>query len=198
MNSPLENRKVRLRGLGGQAARGVPCASASAPRGLPNQIRNGHKAARLKAEILAIGGIEDHVHVLLKLPATVAIATLVKQLKGSSSHLANHEVLPRGLKWQGGYSASSVSRRALHIVRDYVQRQEEHHRDGTIFSGCGALTGSRENADPHRSPGSGRAGSEDAACSRAAESAKADFANFQRRIHSLRVDAATGSRMIPR
>ncbi|HEY0015371.1 MAG TPA: transposase [Longimicrobium sp.] len=86
-----------------------------------------------QAEIIAIGGIEDHVHVLLRLPATVAIATLVKQLKGSSSHLANHEVLPRGFKWQGGYSASSVSRRVLPIVRNYVLRQEEHHRDGTIY-----------------------------------------------------------------
>ena len=72
------------------------------------------------------------MHVLLRLPATVTIATLVKQLKGSSSHLANHEILPRGFKWQGGYSASSVSRRALPRVRDYILNQEEHHRDGTI------------------------------------------------------------------
>jgi putative transposase len=91
------------------------------------------EAARLKADIVEIGGIEDHVHVLLRLPATVSIATLVKQLKGSSSHLVNHEVLPRSFKWQGGYSASSVSKRAVPRVRDYLLRQEEHHRDGTIF-----------------------------------------------------------------
>jgi REP element-mobilizing transposase RayT len=91
------------------------------------------EAARLKAEIIEIGGIEDHVHVLLKLPATVSIATMVKQVKGSSSHLANHEVLPYGVKWQGGCSASSVSRRAVPRVRDYVLRQEEHHRDGNTF-----------------------------------------------------------------
>jgi REP element-mobilizing transposase RayT len=91
------------------------------------------EAARLKSEIIEIGGIEDHVHVLLRLPATVSIATLVKQLKGSSSHLANHEVLPRGFKWQGGYSASSVSRRAVPRVREYLRRQEEHHRDGTTY-----------------------------------------------------------------
>ncbi|WP_420127045.1 IS200/IS605 family transposase [Longimicrobium sp.] len=91
------------------------------------------EAARLKAEIIEIGGIEDHVHVLLRLPATVSIATLVKQLKGSSSHLANHEVLPCGFKWQGGYSASSVSRRAVPRVQEYLRRQEEHHRDGTIY-----------------------------------------------------------------
>jgi putative transposase len=94
------------------------------------------EASRLKAEMIAIGGIEDHVHVLLRLPATISIADLVKQLKGSSSHLANHEVLPRGFKWQGGYSASSVSRRAVPKVQDYVLRQEEHHRDGNTFPGA--------------------------------------------------------------
>jgi putative transposase len=91
------------------------------------------EGARVKAEIIALGGIEDHVHVLLRLPATISIADLVKQLKGSSSHLANHEVLPRGFKWQGGYSASSISPRYVHRVRDYVLRQEEHHRDGNTF-----------------------------------------------------------------
>jgi REP element-mobilizing transposase RayT len=91
------------------------------------------EAARLKSEIISIGGIEDHVHVLLKLPATVSIADLVKQLKGSSSHLVNHEVLPRSFKWQGGYNARSVSRRVVPIVRNYILNQEEHHRGGTTF-----------------------------------------------------------------
>ncbi len=90
------------------------------------------EGARARAEIIAIGGVEDHVHVLLRLPATRSIADLVKQLKGSSSHLANHEVLPRGFKWQGGYSASSVSPHYVRRVRDYVLNQEEHHRAGTI------------------------------------------------------------------
>jgi putative transposase len=94
------------------------------------------EAARLKAEIIAIGGIEDHVHVLLRLPATISIAELVKQLKGSSSHLANHEVLPRGFKWQGRFSAGSVSRRLVPTVRNYVLRQEDHHRDGTTHPGA--------------------------------------------------------------
>ncbi|HEX6911880.1 MAG TPA: transposase [Longimicrobium sp.] len=92
--------------------------------------------AHLKAEIIALGGIEDHVHVLLRLPATISVAHLVKQMKGSSSHLANHRLLPRGFKWQGGYAASSVSRRALPVVRDYIQRQEEHHREKTTFAGA--------------------------------------------------------------
>ncbi|HEX6038633.1 IS200/IS605 family transposase [Longimicrobium sp.] len=95
-----------------------------------------HEAARLKVEVVEIGGIEDHVHVLVRFPATISISDLVKQLKGSSSHLANHEVLPRGFKWQGGYGASSVSPRHVNRVRRYVLDQERHHREGTIFVGA--------------------------------------------------------------
>jgi putative transposase len=89
------------------------------------------ECGRLRADLIAIGGVEDHVHVLLRLPATVSISALVKQMKGSTSHLANRVLLPRGFKWQGGYAAFSVSRRAVPRVRDYVLRQEEHHRGGT-------------------------------------------------------------------
>ncbi len=40
-------------------------------------------------EVVAINGIEDHVHLLVTLPTTVDIATVVKQAKGVSSHAAN-------------------------------------------------------------------------------------------------------------
>ncbi len=99
-------------------------------------LRMRAECAKAKAEVIAIGGIEDHVHVLLRLPATICIADLVKQMKGTSSHLTNHRILPHGFKWQGGYSASSVSPRYVHRVRDYVLRQEEHHRKGTIYPGA--------------------------------------------------------------
>ena len=93
-----------------------------------------HEAARLRAEVIEIGGIEDHVHVLVRLPATISISNLVKHLKGASSHLANHEVLPAGFKWQGGYGATSISPRHLQRVRRYVLDQERHHRDGTTYA----------------------------------------------------------------
>jgi len=51
MNSPLEHRKVRLRGLGGPAACGVPGTGASAPTRLPDQILNGHNSPLEKREI---------------------------------------------------------------------------------------------------------------------------------------------------
>jgi putative transposase len=88
---------------------------------------------RMRVEVVAIGGVDDHVHLLVRLPASVAIATLVKQLKGSSSHLMNYGIeKPLGFRWQGGYGAFSVSRKLVPVVRDYILNQEEHHRLGTV------------------------------------------------------------------
>ena len=92
------------------------------------------ECSRLGAQLVAVGGIKDHVHLLVRLPSTVCVSAAVKQLKGSSSHFVNHEVLeaPR-FRWQGSYGAFSVSERALPRVRDYILRQEDHHRAGKVY-----------------------------------------------------------------
>ncbi|HEX5726214.1 MAG TPA: IS200/IS605 family transposase [Longimicrobiaceae bacterium] len=90
------------------------------------------ECSRLGADVIAIGGIEDHVHLLARIPTTVSIAGLVKQLKGSSSHLVSHR-LGETFKWQGGYGAFTVSKSNVPRVRSYVLRQEEHHRHGTLY-----------------------------------------------------------------
>jgi len=87
---------------------------------------------KLKAQLIAIGGMSDHVHVLVRLPTTVAIATLVKQLKGSSSHLVNHELSVEGtFRWQEAYGAFTVSKSVGPTVRAYIRNQAEHHTQGT-------------------------------------------------------------------
>ncbi|MGH7463099.1 MAG: IS200/IS605 family transposase, partial [Longimicrobiales bacterium] len=64
------------------------------------------KCHELKCEMIAIGGDMDHVHVLVRFPTTLAVATLLKEVKGSSSHLMTHEVTPNEFfKWQGAYGA---------------------------------------------------------------------------------------------
>jgi putative transposase len=50
----------------------------------------GAACAEMGAEVVALGGIEDHVHLLVHLPATVAVADLAKRVKGASSHLVTH------------------------------------------------------------------------------------------------------------
>ena len=88
----------------------------------------------LGAEVLALGGVEDHVHMVVRMPATLAVADLVKRLKGASSHLATHEIAPDDFfKWQGGYAAFTASIRLLPALCDYVRRQKEHHQAGTLI-----------------------------------------------------------------
>ncbi|HEX6799152.1 MAG TPA: IS200/IS605 family transposase [Ktedonobacterales bacterium] len=53
----------------------------------------GAKCTELGAEVIALGGIEDHVHLLVHMPSTTSIAQFVGQVKGASAHLITHEVL---------------------------------------------------------------------------------------------------------
>lgn len=75
-----------------------------------------------------IGGVEDHVHLLLKLKPTHTVADFVRVLKANSSRWINEERLTEErFAWQEGYSIFSVSQSQFETVRQYLQRQEEHH-----------------------------------------------------------------------
>ena len=80
--------------------------------------------------VIANGGIEDHVHLLIQLPATLALAKAVQPLKSNSSKWMNE----RGVKfdWQKGYGAFSVSKSIVPAVVRYIERQEMHHRKITF------------------------------------------------------------------
>jgi REP element-mobilizing transposase RayT len=78
---------------------------------------------------LQIGGIEDHVHLLLGAPTVLAPAKIAQLLKGGSSAWI-HETLPhmKGFGWQDGYGAFTVSKSNVPTVAEYIQGQREHHR----------------------------------------------------------------------
>ncbi|HEY6563154.1 MAG TPA: IS200/IS605 family transposase, partial [Pirellulaceae bacterium] len=83
-----------------------------------------HKATLLKA-----GGIEDHVHLLLRIHPEFAIAKTVQLLKANSSRWINEErKLPGKFEWQRGYGACSVSQSLSQTVKEYIANQREHHR----------------------------------------------------------------------
>lgn len=88
------------------------------------------KCEALHCKVIAVNGVADHVHVLTYIPATITIADLVQHIKGSTSHLMNHEIAPeRRFKWQGAYGAFSVSKMMTDKVATYVRNQKQHHRD---------------------------------------------------------------------
>ena len=92
------------------------------------------ECAKLKAELVEVGGIEDHVHVIARFPPALCIADLLKQIKGASSHLITHRITGgESFKWQGAYAAFTVSERELPRIRAYVRNQKEHHRSGALL-----------------------------------------------------------------
>ena len=82
---------------------------------------------RMKA--LSIGGVEDHVHILLSLPSTIAVAKAIQLIKGGSSKWI-HENFPkhRNFSWQEGYGAFSIGISQVATTNRYIAGQEEHHR----------------------------------------------------------------------
>ena len=91
------------------------------------------RCRELYAEPFAIGGMPDHVHLLVRLPTTLAVAELVKEVKGTSSHLVTHEVVPgEFFKWQGAYGAFTVSKQQVPAVRNYIEHQQQHHASHTV------------------------------------------------------------------
>ena len=91
------------------------------------------ECTRLRVDLLAIGGIEDHVHLLVRTPPSISVSYLVQQLKGVSSHMANHAI-PKdfAFKWQGAYGAFAVSKRLVPQACDYIVNQEQRHRAGQV------------------------------------------------------------------
>jgi REP element-mobilizing transposase RayT len=84
---------------------------------------------------IAMGGVEDHVHVLVRIPPEISPSELVRQLKGVSSHLVNAEINPDGVfKWQGGYGAFSMSSDQVARVRWYIENQPSHHQNKTVIN----------------------------------------------------------------
>ena len=86
-----------------------------------------------ESSAIIVGGIEDHVHVLLRLSRTCTVAHLVEIVKKRSSKwIKTKGDKYRLFQWQTGYGVFSVSRSNLDAVRRYIQDQEEHHERRTF------------------------------------------------------------------
>ncbi len=75
-----------------------------------------------------VGGVIDHVHVLLALKSTHCLADVVRELKKASSAWVHEEIGDRTFRRQDGYAAFTVSATVRVAVRKYISNQEEHHR----------------------------------------------------------------------
>jgi len=77
---------------------------------------------------LAINGMPDHVHLVLKCKPTIAFSDLVRVIKGSSSKWVNeHYDVGGRFSWQEGYGGFSISESQLQKTINYVKNQDQHH-----------------------------------------------------------------------
>jgi putative transposase len=96
----------------------------------------GTKCVDLRCPPRAIGGTTDHVHLLARLHPSIAVAHLVAEVKGFSSHAVTYGLATGShFRWQKGYGAFSVSRDDLPAVESYVRNQKRHHEIQAIEPG---------------------------------------------------------------
>ena len=90
-------------------------------------------ASNLHGHALRIGGYIDHAHLLLRIPAKIAVADFVRQLKANTSkHINEEKDSLLKFHWQDGYGAFTLSRSKEDAVVAYIDRQMEHHLDRTF------------------------------------------------------------------
>jgi REP element-mobilizing transposase RayT len=78
---------------------------------------------------LAINGIADHVHLLIRYRADLSHSELLKQIKGRSSKWINESVPQmHHFAWQEGYGGFTVSKSVVPVVSEYIAGQKEHHK----------------------------------------------------------------------
>jgi REP element-mobilizing transposase RayT len=89
----------------------------------------GGIARENKIKAVSIGGVMDHAHMLLLIPANIPIAKAVQLVKGGSSKwLHENNTSLKNFAWQEGYGAFSISASQVPEVAVYIAGQEEHHR----------------------------------------------------------------------
>ena len=84
-------------------------------------------------KLMVIGGVSDHVHILLSTKPDCKMSDLVRDIKANSSRWINENMLVQGkFEWQRGFGAFSVCPANLNIIIAYIRNQEEHHKQTTF------------------------------------------------------------------
>lgn len=89
---------------------------------------------RLRVEVFAVGGMPDHIHLVLRKPPNLSESQVMQRIKGVSSTIARQEIIGAGeqFRWQEHYGVFSFHRRQLDNVVAYVRQQKTHHGTGEL------------------------------------------------------------------
>ena len=81
-----------------------------------------------KTDLLSIGGISNHIHILIKTNTQNKISDLIQKIKGGSSAFINQTLPNEKFNWQSGYGIFAVSISKVDTVKQYIVNQELHHK----------------------------------------------------------------------
>ncbi len=89
----------------------------------------GGTSKSLDCPPIVVGGVEDHIHLLARQSRTIKLSDWIKELKRVTSiWVKERDPQLQLFHWQAGYGAFSVSQSDVERVKEYIERQEEHHR----------------------------------------------------------------------
>ena len=100
-----------------------------------NQLHSniGQLITECNCKSLIVNGVEDHIHCLIKLKATISVSDLIQVVKGRSSKWVNDNNLTKTrFEWQSGYGAFTYSKSHVYKVFKYIQNQEIYHQKQTF------------------------------------------------------------------
>ncbi len=80
-----------------------------------------------RCRLLAAGGMPDHIHLLISVGRTIAVADLMRVVKANSSKWVHETFAGVPFAWQNGYGGFAVEYDRIETVRGYIARQAEHH-----------------------------------------------------------------------
>lgn len=84
-------------------------------------------------KIYAIGGVADHIHLLVSMRPSTSISDLVRDIKANSSKWINEKkYVMEKFQWQEGFGAFSYAQSQLNTVISYINNQEQHHKQHTF------------------------------------------------------------------
>ena len=84
-------------------------------------------------KVYAIGGVADHIHILVSIKPNIALSDLVRDIKANSSKWIYEKGLVKGkFQWQEGFGAFSYAQSQLDTVIAYINKQEQHHQKKTF------------------------------------------------------------------
>ena len=82
-----------------------------------------------KCVLYQVNGVEDHIHIVTHIHPSIALASLVKDIKlACSIYIKENKLFPHFRGWQDGYGAFTYSLKEKDRLIAYVQNQEEHHK----------------------------------------------------------------------